>query len=516
MEPVQTTTTAEGAPAGKSGGKAFTLTELLVVIVIISILAALLLPALSKAKQRGRATTCQNNLRQLGIFMGAYVQERGHYPEDKTDATSSWLAFGDNWRHNYRIKLCPSIGGGTYRPNWFGSDGPSYQPCLGLGSNPPNGPIRESAVKAPSEMIGIVDFYFPLLPPLVQAGGPVVPLPHCVFRRLSDTHSDSYRTGIPIQIGHPLRLISDSDSDLKSDSFTGRRNGVRYPRNAVRFGPERCPEWSEFIRSAATQDQAAADWRLRFESIVPAIWMPRETLSMRQIKELLRLKYEHRLSIREIARSCGAPVSTIGDYLKRAQMAGLSWPVPAELTEEQLLQKLLGNSVPPVESSLAKVLPDWKQLHQELRRKGVTLQLLWQEYRQTHPQGYAYSRFCELYREWEATLDPVLRQVHVPGQKMFVDWAGQTVPIYNAADGSTTAAHLFVAVLGASNKVFAEAFPNEQLAAWIAGHVHSYSFYGVWPESLFPTTPRPRSCGLAFMNRSCTALTRKWPSTTVR
>lgn len=116
---------------------------------------------------------------------------------------------------------------------------------------------------------------------------------------------------------------------------------------------------------------------------------------MRQIKELLRLKYEHRLSIREIARSCGLPVSTIGDYLKRAQVAGLNWPVPAELTEEQLLQKLLGNSVPPVESPLAKVVPDWKQLHQELRRKVVTLQLLWQEYRQTHRQGYAYSRFYE-------------------------------------------------------------------------------------------------------------------------
>jgi hypothetical protein len=216
---------------------------------------------------------------------------------------------------------------------------------------------------------------------------------------MSDTHSDSYRTGIPIQIGHSLRLISDSDSDLKSDGFAGRRNGVRYRRNAVRLGPERCPEWSEFTRSEATQDNLTADGLLRFGAIVAAVWMPRETLSMRQIKELLRLKHEHRLSIREIARSCSLPVSTVGDYLKRAEMAGLPWPLPTELTEEQLLQKLLGNSAPPVESPLVKVLPDWKQLHQELRRKGVTLQLLWQEYRQTHPQGYAYSRFCELYRE---------------------------------------------------------------------------------------------------------------------
>ena len=159
---------------------------------------------------------------------------------------------------------------------------------------------------------------------------------------------------------------------------------------------------------------------------------------MRQIKELLRLKHEHGLSVREIARSCGLPVSTVGDYLKRAEGAGLNWPLPEELTEEQLLQKLLGSAAQAVANPPARALPDWKEVHQELRRKGVTLQLLWNEYHQIHPEGYAYSRFCELYREWAGTLDPVLRQVHMPGQKMFVDWAGQTVPIHNATDGSLT------------------------------------------------------------------------------
>ena len=211
---------------------------------------------------------------------------------------------------------------------------------------------------------------------------------------------------------------------------------------------------------------------------------------MRQIKELLRLKHEHGLSVREIARSCGVPVSTVGDYLKRAQSAGLNWPLPEELTEEQLLDKLLGSTTQAVADPPARALPNWKEIHQELRRKSVTLQLLWNEYHQIHPEGYAYSRFCELYREWEGTLDPVLRQVHVPGQKMFVDWAGQTVPIHNATDGTLSQGHLFVAVLGASNKTFAEAFPNEQLPCWIAGHVHAYAFYGGVASVTVPDNPK--------------------------
>jgi len=218
--------------------------------------------------------------------------------------------------------------------------------------------------------------------------------------------------------------------------------------------------------------------------------MAKETLSMRQIKEVLKLKHQNHLSIREIARSCALPTSTVGDYLKRAEAAGLGWPVPEELGEEQLLAKLLGGAPGPVASQTVQDLPEWTQVHQELRRKGVTLQLLWQEYRQAHPQGYAYSRFCQLYRKWAGTLDPVLRQVHVPGERMFVDWAGQTMPIHNASDGTTAAAHLFVAVLGASNKTFAEAFPNEQLPCWIAGHCHAYAFFGGVAKITVPDNPK--------------------------
>ena len=196
---------------------------------------------------------------------------------------------------------------------------------------------------------------------------------------------------------------------------------------------------------------------------------------MRQIQEILRLRYQNRLSIRKIARSCGLPTSTVGDYLHRAEIAGLNWPLPEGLSEPQLMERLMATPAPSREP--CQVLPDWPQVQAELRRKSVTLQLLWEEYRAVHPEGYSYSRYCELYQLWAGTLDPVLRQVHVPGEKMFVDWAGQKVPIHNPQDGTISYAHLFVAVLGASNKTYAEAFPDETLPCWIGAHGHAYSFY---------------------------------------
>ena len=196
---------------------------------------------------------------------------------------------------------------------------------------------------------------------------------------------------------------------------------------------------------------------------------------MRQIQEILRLKHHNQLSIREIARSCGLPTSTVGDYLKRAEAAGIRWPLPEGQNENELLQLLMAHPAAGTISSLA--LPDWPHIHDELGRKGVTLFLLWQEYGRAQPEGYGYSRFCELYRRWANTLDPVLRQIHGPGEKMFVDWAGQKVEIHHAQDGSVSAGHLFVAVLGASNKTYVEAFENEKLESWIAAHCHAYAFF---------------------------------------
>jgi transposase len=209
---------------------------------------------------------------------------------------------------------------------------------------------------------------------------------------------------------------------------------------------------------------------------------------MRQIQEVLRLKHQNQLSIREIARSCQLPVSTVWEYLKRAEKAGLSWPLPEGMSEEELLHRLFGTSSQSSPSP-AQPLPDWAYIHQELRRQNVTLQLLWEEYRQNHPEGYSYSRFCELYQGWAETLEPPMRFSHLPGEKMFVDWAGQTVPIFQA-DGTVSAASVFVAVLGFSNKTFAEAFPNQQLPSWIAAHCHAFSFYGGVTKATVPDNPK--------------------------
>jgi len=209
---------------------------------------------------------------------------------------------------------------------------------------------------------------------------------------------------------------------------------------------------------------------------------------MRHVKDMLRLKFHNHLSLREIARSCGLPLSTVGDYLQRAQAAQLSWPLPEGMDDAQLRERLM-SCVLPSESPPPKPLPDWLLVHQELRRKNVTLRLLWQEYRQEHPEGYQYSRFCELYERWAGTLEPVLRQVHEPGQKLFVDWAGQSVPIHQA-DGTESPASLFVAVLGASNKIYTEAFPNQQLESWIAGHCRAFRYYNGVTRAVVPDNPK--------------------------
>jgi transposase len=210
---------------------------------------------------------------------------------------------------------------------------------------------------------------------------------------------------------------------------------------------------------------------------------------MRHVKDILRLKHQNHLSVREIAASCGLPASTVGDYLQRAEAAGLSWPLAEGVSDAQLTERLMKPAALAPESVPAKALPDWPTIHEQLRRKGVTLQLLWQEYHQAHPEGYKYSRLCELYERWAKTLEPVLRQPHEPGQKLFVDWAGLKVPIHHA-DGSVSQASLFVAVLGFSNQTYAEAFANEQLEQWIAAHGHALAFYGGVPRAIVPDNPK--------------------------
>ncbi len=217
--------------------------------------------------------------------------------------------------------------------------------------------------------------------------------------------------------------------------------------------------------------------------------MARKPITMRYVRDILRLKHQNQLSVREIAGSCGLPTSTVGDYLQRAQAAGLSWPLPEGMSDPELAERLMKPATASPDVSPGKSLPDWSVIHEQLRRKGVTLQLLWQEYRQTYPEGYQRSRFCQLYRSWAKTLDPVLRQVHEPGQKMFVEWAGLKVPVQHS-DGSTSQASLFVAVLGFSNKTYAEAFPNEQLEHWIKGHCQAFKYFGAVSRALVPDNPK--------------------------
>ena len=213
--------------------------------------------------------------------------------------------------------------------------------------------------------------------------------------------------------------------------------------------------------------------------------MARKLINMRYVKDILRLKHQNQLSVREIAGSCGLPTSTVGDYLQRAEAAGLAWPLPEGLSDSELAERLLKPADPTGPGDPVKPLPDWSVVHEQLRRKGVTLQLLWQEYREAHPDGYQRSQFCQLYRVWAKSLDPVLRQVHQPGQKLFVDWAGLKVPIQQA-DGTVSEASLFVAVLGFSNKTYAEAFANEQLEQWIAAHCRAFEFYGGLTRAVVP------------------------------
>jgi transposase len=204
---------------------------------------------------------------------------------------------------------------------------------------------------------------------------------------------------------------------------------------------------------------------------------------MRKIREVLRLRLQCGLSKREIAASCKIGLGTVYEYVRRARDAGLSWPLPEEFDDTELERRLFP---PPPKGVGPRPLPDWPTLGRELRRKGVTLLLLWYEYRAAHPDGYGYSRFCELYNQWAGTVDPRMRQVHKAGEKLFVDYAGLTVPIIDPRTGAAHAAQIFVATLGASSHTFAEATASQALPDWIGSHVRAFAFFGGVPAIVVP------------------------------
>jgi transposase len=211
---------------------------------------------------------------------------------------------------------------------------------------------------------------------------------------------------------------------------------------------------------------------------------------MRKIIEVLRLRFELGLGQRAIARACSISQSTVHDYLNRAAAAGMVWPLGEEWDEQRVEQALFGERQ-LVKRLPEQVLPDFPALHAQLQQHPhLTLQLAWEEYRQVHPEGYGYSRFCELYQRWRGKQDVVMRQVHKPGEKGFVDWAGATIPVHDPVTGEVWPASLFVMVLGASSYTYAEATRDQQLTAWISAHIHAFEYFSGVPRLLIPDNLR--------------------------
>jgi transposase len=213
---------------------------------------------------------------------------------------------------------------------------------------------------------------------------------------------------------------------------------------------------------------------------------------MRELREILRLKYERRMSHRAIAGACGVGVGTISEYVRRAKHAGLSWPLPPDLDDRSLEAQLFTVAAPDRD----RVPPDVARIHQELKRTGVTLQLLWEEYAEVHPDGYRRSQYCEIYRRWTKRLKPSMRQVHRAGEKTFIDFSGKRPHIIDRKTGEEIPIELFVAVLGASSFTYAVAIETQKLPCWIDVHTRMIDYFGgsteIWvPDQLKSGVTRP-------------------------
>jgi len=224
--------------------------------------------------------------------------------------------------------------------------------------------------------------------------------------------------------------------------------------------------------------------------------MAKQRLSMRKIREVLRLKFDCALSGHRIAQSCQISRSTVADYLCRFEKAGLSWPLPEDLSEEELEKKLF----PAVANEpSAKPLPDFEYIYQELKthkKFNLTLDLLWREYKEQYPEGYQYTQFSVLYRRWHKKLDYSMRQDHRGGEKLFVDY-GEGLSLIDAETNEPIKTQLFVAVWGASNYTYAEATLTQQLPDWIGSHVRAFEYFGCLPKIVVP------DCLRSAVSRAC-------------
>jgi transposase len=211
---------------------------------------------------------------------------------------------------------------------------------------------------------------------------------------------------------------------------------------------------------------------------------------MRRVREMLRLNRDAGLGVRDVARRTGVAPSTLREMLGRFERSGLGWPLPLDLSDADLETRLYGRNGTK-QGHRRRPEPDWSALNREMKRKHVTLQILWDEYIDANPEGYRYSRFCDLYRGWEARLPVTMRQTHLGGDKLFVDYAGDTVPvIVDRRSGETRSAHLFVAVMGGSSLSFAHASWTETLPDWIDAHVRAFAYFGGAPRLLVPDNPK--------------------------
>ncbi len=211
--------------------------------------------------------------------------------------------------------------------------------------------------------------------------------------------------------------------------------------------------------------------------------MPPKKLPMNTFREILRLRHDRGLPQRAIARACGVALGSVAGVLHAAEAAGLAWPLPDHL-DDTALEVRLGRAGPGLPAS--RPLPDFAYVHAELRRTGVTLQLLWEEYFSAHPDGYRYTQFCEHYNRFARRLSPVMRQTHRAGEKGFVDFSGKRPVIFDRHTGAASPVELLVGVLGASNYTYAEATLDQSLPCWIDGHVRMFEFFGGVPAVVVP------------------------------
>lgn len=206
---------------------------------------------------------------------------------------------------------------------------------------------------------------------------------------------------------------------------------------------------------------------------------------MRRIREVLRLKAELQLTDQQIADSVRCARSTVQECVRRARQVGVSWPLPDELDDDALLARLY-----PTLAAPSYAAPDFERIELELKRKGVTRKLLWQEYRAVQPTGCGYSAFCRDLDAWRRTRDPVMRLEHRAGERVFVDYAGLTMPIVDRHTGAIEQAQIFVGALGASHYIFAEATASQQSADWLGSHVRMFAYFGGVPELVVPDNLR--------------------------